>query len=91
MWSTALSKIIVELTTHTSYCTDATLILQIKDLMVLFYSTMRNYDFAVKSLFEFLYEIRDHYNEMLMQRWVQIFREMLDNEHIFRPIEVTNR
>ncbi|XP_026683754.1 exocyst complex component 6 [Diaphorina citri] len=68
-------------------CTDATLLLHIKDLIMLFITTLRNYGYSVTQLFDLLHEIGDHYNEVLMQRWVQVFRELLEQES-FIPIQV---
>ncbi|KAL1492031.1 hypothetical protein ABEB36_012535 [Hypothenemus hampei] len=87
MWSVALSKITTALQTHSAYCTDATLVLKIKDLIMLFCSTLRNYGYSVKPLWELMRELRDHYTEVLMQRWVQVFREILSKED-FQPIIV---
>ncbi|XP_017769038.1 PREDICTED: exocyst complex component 6 [Nicrophorus vespilloides] len=80
MWTMALTKIVAALQTNSSYCTDATLILRIKDLIMLFCTTLRNYGYTVKPLWEQLRELRDHYTEVLMQRWVQVFREILSKE-----------
>ncbi|XP_033224455.1 exocyst complex component 6B isoform X3 [Belonocnema kinseyi] len=41
LWSMALSKIVNALRTHSAYCTDATLILKIKNLIMLFSTTLR--------------------------------------------------
>lgn len=90
MWSMALSKIVTALQTNSSYCTDATLILRIKDLIMLFCTTLRNYGYTVKPLWELVRELRDHYTEVLMQRWVQVFREILSNE-VFRPVQVQDQ
>ncbi|XP_052125040.1 exocyst complex component 6 isoform X1 [Frankliniella occidentalis] len=87
LWGMALSKIVNALRTHSAYCTDATLMLKIKNLIMLFLTTLQNYGYPVNQLLELLTEIRDHYNEVLMQRWVQVFREILDEE-CFLPIEV---
>ncbi|CAG9765144.1 unnamed protein product [Ceutorhynchus assimilis] len=87
MWSVALSKITTALQTHSAYCTDATLVLKIKDLIMLFCTTLRNYGYSVKPLWELVRELRDHYTEVLMQRWVQVFREILSKED-FQPIVV---
>ncbi|XP_065170949.1 exocyst complex component 6 [Atheta coriaria] len=87
MWTMALTKIVTALQTNSSYCTDATLILRIKDLIMLFCTTLRNYGYTVKPLWEQLRELRDHYTEVLMQRWVQIFREILSKED-FQVIQV---
>lgn len=90
VWSMALSKIVNALRTHSAYCTDATLMLKIKNLIMLFNTTLRNYGYNVNQLSELLHEIRDHYNEVLMQRWVQVFREILDEEN-FLPIQVADQ
>lgn len=90
VWSMALSKIVNALRTHSAYCTDATLMLKIKNLIMLFNTTLRNYGYSVNQLFDLLHEIRDHYNEVLMQRWVQVFREILDEES-FLPIQITSQ
>ncbi|GLH07429.1 Exocyst complex component 6 [Gryllus bimaculatus] len=86
VWNMALSKIVNALRTHSAYCTDAALMLKIKNLIMLFNTTLRNYGYSVNQLFDLLHEIRDHYNEVLMQRWVQVFREILDEES-FLPIQ----
>ncbi|XP_012257950.2 exocyst complex component 6B isoform X2 [Athalia rosae] len=90
VWSMALSKIVNALRTHSAYCTDATLILKIKNLLMLFNTTLRNYGYPVSQLWELLQEIRVHYNEVLMQHWVQVFRDILD-EDSFLPIQVSSQ
>lgn len=54
---------------------------------MLFSSTLRNYGYTVKPLWELMRELRDHYTEVLMQRWVQVFREILSKE-TFQPLQV---
>ncbi|XP_016838806.1 exocyst complex component 6B isoform X1 [Nasonia vitripennis] len=90
LWSMALSKIVNALRTHSAYCTDATLILKIKNLIMLFNTTLRNYGYSVGQLNDLLQEIRVHYNEVLMQHWVQVFRDILDEDN-FLPIQVSNQ
>lgn len=90
LWSMALSKIISSLRTHSAYCTDATLILKIKHLIMLFNTTLRNYGYSVGQLWDLLQEIRVHYNEVLMQHWVQLFRDILDEDN-FLPIQVSTQ
>lgn len=87
MWNSALSKMVTALQNHSAYCTDATLILRIKDLIMLFCTTLTNYGYSVEPLVDFVKELRDHYTEVLMQRWVQVFREILSKED-FQPVEV---
>lgn len=90
VWNMAISKVVNALRTNSAYCTDAVLILKIKDIIMLFSTTLRNYGYPVNQLHDLLHEIRDHYNEVLMQRWVGIFREVLDQE-TFSPIHVSNK
>ncbi|XP_014470349.1 PREDICTED: exocyst complex component 6B isoform X2 [Dinoponera quadriceps] len=90
LWSMSLSTIVNALRTHSAYCTDATLILKIKNLIMLFNTTLRNYGYSVGQLWDLLQEIRVHYNEVLMQHWVQVFRDILD-EDSFLPIQVTTQ
>ncbi|KAK9303920.1 hypothetical protein QLX08_004515 [Tetragonisca angustula] len=90
LWQMALSTIVNALRTHSAYCTDATLILKIKNLIMLFNTTLRNYGYSVGQLWDLLQEIRVHYNEVLMQHWVQVFRDILD-EDSFLPIQVTTQ
>jgi len=56
--------------------------------LYVFVVLLQNYGYSVNQLFDLLHEIRDHYNEVLMQHWVQVFREMLDEES-FLPIQVS--
>ncbi|XP_045467865.1 exocyst complex component 6 [Harmonia axyridis] len=90
MWNSALSKMVTALQNHSAYCTDATLILRIKDLIMLFCTTLTNYGYTVEPLLDFVKELRDHYTEVLMQRWVQVFREILSKED-FQPVEVLDQ
>ncbi|CAD1470315.1 unnamed protein product, partial [Heterotrigona itama] len=52
--------------------------------------THSNYGYSVGQLWDLLQEIRVHYNEVLMQHWVQVFRDILD-EDSFLPIQVTTQ
>ncbi|KAL3278260.1 hypothetical protein HHI36_013597 [Cryptolaemus montrouzieri] len=90
MWNTALEKIVSALQTHSAYCTDANLILRIKDLIMLFCMTLRNYGYIIDPLWELLRELKDHYTEVLMQRWVQVFREILSEED-FQPVQIQDQ
>jgi len=88
VWGGAVTKIVATLRTHSAYCTDAGLMLKIKNLIMLFASTLRSYGYSVDRLYELLQELRDHYNEVLMQRWVGRFREIFDADN-YHPIQVT--
>jgi len=80
---------VATLRTHSAYCTDAGLMLKIKNLIMLFASTLKTYGYNVDRLYELLQELRDHYNEVLMQRWVGQFRDIFEADN-YHPIQVTS-
>ncbi|KAI1888358.1 hypothetical protein AGOR_G00184180 [Albula goreensis] len=87
LWELALSKTIAALRTHSSYCTDPDLVLDLKNLIVLFADTLQGYGFPVNQLFDMLLEIRDQYGEILLKKWNQTFRQILDQDN-YSPIPV---
>ncbi|CAM4520594.1 unnamed protein product [Leuciscus chuanchicus] len=89
LWELALSKTIAALRTHSSYCTDPDLILDLKNLIVLFADTLQGYGFPVNQLFDMLLEMRDQYGEILLKKWNQSFRQILDQDN-YSPIPVTS-
>ncbi|XP_072027569.1 exocyst complex component 6B-like isoform X2 [Amphiura filiformis] len=78
LWNTSLAKITSVLRNNSAYCTDATLLLQVKDQVVLFSQTLNSYGFGTIPVYELLFELKDQYNEILMKKWVQIFRLYTD-------------
>uniref|UniRef100_A0A672RF49 Exocyst complex component n=1 Tax=Sinocyclocheilus grahami TaxID=75366 RepID=A0A672RF49_SINGR len=90
LWELALSKTIAALRTHSSYCTDPDLILDLKNLIVLFADTLQGYGFPVNQLFDMLLEMRDQYGEILLKKWNQSFRQILDQDN-YSPIPVASR
>uniref|UniRef100_A0A3P8YMG4 Exocyst complex component n=1 Tax=Esox lucius TaxID=8010 RepID=A0A3P8YMG4_ESOLU len=87
IWNMALSKIIAVLRTHSSYCSDPDLVLELKNLIVVFADTLQGYGFPVNRLFDLLFEIRDQYNETLLKKWALVFREIFDLDN-YSPIPV---
>ncbi|XP_072543794.1 exocyst complex component 6B [Salminus brasiliensis] len=87
LWELALSKTIAALRTHSSYCTDPDLILDLKNLIVLFADTLQGYGFPVNQLFDMLLEMRDQYGEILLKKWNQSFRQIIDQDN-YSPIPV---
>ncbi|XP_063963587.1 exocyst complex component 6B-like isoform X12 [Lytechinus pictus] len=81
LWNTALSKIGSTLRNNSAYCTDATLLLRIKNLVVLFVQTVNSYGFNTTPLTEFLLDLKDQYNEILMKKWVQVFSDIFDEDN----------
>ena len=88
LWTTTSARIMSTLQTHSASATDSNFMMKIKHLMLLFSSTLQNYGFSSDKMYGLLQELRDHYTEVLMQKWVQKFRDIfeIDNYH---PIEVS--
>ncbi|XP_053111070.1 exocyst complex component 6B isoform X2 [Hemicordylus capensis] len=89
LWEMALSKTIAALRTHSSYCSDPNLVLDLKNLIVLFADTLQGYAFPVNQLFDLLLEIRDQYSETLLKTWAGAFRSILDSDN-YSPIPVAH-
>ncbi|XP_032523601.2 exocyst complex component 6 [Danaus plexippus] len=89
-WSMAVTKVASTLRTNTSLITDPTLMLSIKHQIVLFINALKCYGLPTEPLPLLLQEMAEHYTEVLMQRWVVVFRDILDNAS-FAPIEVSNQ
>ncbi|KAL8206453.1 UNVERIFIED_CONTAM: Exocyst complex component 6B [Gekko kuhli] len=89
LWDMALSKTIAALRTHSSYCSDPNLVLDLKNLIVLFADTLQGYGFPVSQLFDLLLEIRDQYSETLLKKWAGVFRNILDSDN-YSPIPVVS-
>ncbi|XP_076317058.1 exocyst complex component Sec15 isoform X3 [Tachypleus tridentatus] len=90
VWENALSKILASLRNHSSYCTDADLMLKVKHLIMLFSFTLGSYGYPVGQLSDLLVELRDQYIEILMKKWVQVFREIFDDDN-YQPVQVVNQ
>lgn len=86
LWTLSLGKAINVLSMSSSSCTDPNILLRIKNLIMLSITTLKYHGYTVTALFDFLLELRDHYNEVLLQRWVIEFRDILDNCD-FLPLE----
>ncbi|XP_075390285.1 exocyst complex component 6 isoform X2 [Tenrec ecaudatus] len=89
LWNMALSKIIAVLRAHSSYCTDPDLVLELKNLIVIFADTLQGYGFPVNRLFDLLFEIRDQYSETLLKKWAGVFRDIFEEDN-YSPIPVAH-
>lgn len=78
LWSSSLSRAVNVLSMSSSSCTDPNILLRIKNLIMLSITTLKTYGYTVSQLWDLLLEMRDHYNEVLLQRWVSEFRVILD-------------
>lgn len=90
LWASSVSRAVQVLSMSSSSCTDPNILLKIKNWLMLSITTLKTYGFSVTQLWELLLEMRDHYNEVLLQRWVNEFREILDKGD-FLPLEVHDK
>lgn len=68
LWSASLKRAASTLSMSCSSCTDPNILLRIKNLIMLSITTLKNYGYTVSQLWDLLLEMRDHYNEVLLQR-----------------------
>ena len=90
LWSSSLTRAVSELRQNSSSCTDPNILLRIKNLIMLSVTTLKTHGYTVTQLWDLLLEMRDHYNEVLLQRWVSVFREVLDKCD-FQPLVVATQ
>ncbi|ELW64039.1 Exocyst complex component 6B [Tupaia chinensis] len=67
------ARLVLQPPSNMSYCSDPNLVLDLKNLIVLFADTLQVYGFPVNQLFDMLLEIRDQYSETLLKKWAGIF------------------
>ena len=89
LWGTTSSRIMSTLQAHSAFCTESDFMLKIKSLMLLFSSTLQNYGFSADKMYGLLQELRDHYTEVLMQKWVGRFRDIFEVDN-YHPMQVAN-
>ncbi|XP_041370054.1 exocyst complex component 6B-like [Gigantopelta aegis] len=97
LWEKAVEKIVAtlrstatKLANQTPWnaqksCKVASLMLEIKKLIVLFCHTLKGYGFSVGRLLELLLEMRDRYSEILSEQWVDIFNNIFHKDN-YTPI-----
>ncbi|XP_012936001.1 exocyst complex component 6B isoform X2 [Aplysia californica] len=66
-------------------CKVASLMLEVKKLIVLFCHTLKGYGFSVGRLLELLLEMRDRYSEILSEQWVEVFNDIFAEDN-YTPI-----
>ncbi|XP_038211692.1 exocyst complex component 6 [Zerene cesonia] len=86
-WGAAARAAGAALRALTALSTDPTRMLALKHQLVLFIHALKCYGLPTDPLPQLLQEMAEHYTEVLMQRWVVVFRDILDNAS-FLPIEV---
>ena len=87
LWTDTSVRIMSTLRTHSAYCTESGFMLRIKNLMLLFASTLQNYGFSGEKMYPLLQDLRDHYTEVLMQKWVVRFRDIFEEDN-YHPMQV---
>ncbi|XP_076812574.1 exocyst complex component 6B-like isoform X2 [Clavelina lepadiformis] len=85
LWEMAISKLIAGLRTDSGYCSDAVVMMKVKNLIVIFADTLKAYGFSVGRLFSLLMEMRDQYGEILLKHWAQKFNDIF-NEDNYTPM-----
>ncbi|KAK3094794.1 hypothetical protein FSP39_006322 [Pinctada imbricata] len=90
LWEMAVSKLAASLRTSAASCREASMMLDIKKLIVLFCHTLRGYGFSVGRLLELLLEMRDQYSDILTRQWVDIFNEIFKEDN-YTPIYVESQ
>ena len=83
----AIAKYFNALQTHSAYATESAFMLKVKHIMLLFSSTLQQYGFSADKMYALLHELRDHYTEVLMQKWVGQFRNIFDVDN-YHPMQV---
>uniref|UniRef100_A0AAR2J915 Exocyst complex component n=1 Tax=Pygocentrus nattereri TaxID=42514 RepID=A0AAR2J915_PYGNA len=76
LWELALSKTIAALRTHSVSTSSSCCFL-----------AAQGYGFPVNQLFDMLLEMRDQYGEILLKKWNQSFRQIIDQDN-YSPIPV---
>ena len=87
LWATTSSRIMSTLQTTSAYCTESGFMLKIKDIMLNFSNTLQHYGFSADKMYALLQELRDHYTEVLMQKWVIRFRDIFEVDN-YHPMQV---
>lgn len=87
LWKGMSTGIKETLQQHSAFSTESGFILKIKNLMLLFSRTLQSYGFDDDQMNSLLQELRDHYTEVLMRKWVNRFSEVFEVDN-YHPIEV---
>eukprot|EP00128_Syssomonas_multiformis_P005548 Colp12_sorted_trinity150504_noHs@16271 len=90
MWSAALDKLHSVLHVQLSLCHDATLLLDIKEFLGLFFFTAQEYGYNVGRLQELLVELRVRFEELLVLQWAAKFDAILQADKS-EPLQVEDQ
>ncbi|EDO40079.1 predicted protein, partial [Nematostella vectensis] len=74
----------------TAYCKEASLLLQVKELIVWFCHTLSGYGLNVNPIYDVLLEMRNQYNETLSKDWESVFKKILEEDN-YTPIHCDDK
>ncbi|CAG0888300.1 unnamed protein product [Cyprideis torosa] len=80
VWKEAAPRIISSISTFYSFSTDTSSMIQIKNLVLIFTAALDSYEIPLEEMGDLVMEFHVHYTELLMQRWVKTFRDILDQD-----------
>jgi hypothetical protein len=91
LWAATSARVLSTLQTHSALATGPGLMLRVKRTVLLFSATLQRHGLPADKMLALLQELRDHYTEVLMQGWVQRFRDIfeVDNYHPMQVSELT--
>lgn len=87
LWQSAIQSMTLSIGQNAKGCRDASLMLDIKKLVIEFTFTIRNYGHDTDILGEILIAIREQYNVTLMDQWERRF-DLIFREDSYHPLEV---
>lgn len=87
LWELALQRITDTINTHFGKCMDVDLMFDMKNLLLLFARTTKNYGYNPAAFYNLLQNFRDRYNEILIEEYCLKFKETLEKDE-YTPISV---
>ncbi|XP_013074832.2 exocyst complex component 6B-like isoform X5 [Biomphalaria glabrata] len=85
LWEKTVEKLSATLRITWKSCKLASLMLEVKKLIVLFCHTLKGYGFSVGRLLELLLEMRDRYSVILSDQWIDVFTDIFTEDN-YTPI-----
>ena len=87
LWQSAIQSMTASVGQNSKLCRDSSMVLDIKKLIMHFTFTIRNYGHNTDSLSKILINVREQYNEILMDQWEKRFQQIF-REDSYHPLEV---
>jgi len=90
LWAATSARVLSTLQAHSALATGPALMLRVKGTVLLFSATLQRHGLTSDKMLALLQELRDHYTEVLMQGWVQRFRDIFDEDN-YHPMQVRHK